>query len=64
MYGTPKSDVERACQHYGITEAEYMANPQSYPLPPRGTGLNIGGTTIPWGWLVIGIIGLLVLRKK
>jgi len=37
--GTPLTDLERACRHYGITEEEYLSCPECYPLPPRGTGL-------------------------
>lgn len=61
----PKTDIERAKSHYGITEAEYCANPEAYPLPERGTGqgLTIGGTTIGWGWIIIGILAFLSLKK-
>lgn len=38
--GQPLEDIERACRHYGITEEEYCANPEAYPLPERGTGLT------------------------
>lgn len=56
--GLHRSDIERAVSHYGITEAEYLANPDAYPLPERGTGLN-PGAAIGWGGLAI--IGLLIL---
>jgi hypothetical protein len=36
---TPKTDTQRAGSHYGVTEEEYLRHPESYPLPPRGTGL-------------------------
>jgi hypothetical protein len=36
-YGIPRTDVERAMNHYNITEVEYLAHPERYPLPPRGT---------------------------
>ena len=72
--GTPRDDVERACQHYGITEAEYCVDPSAYPLPARGTGLlwnpldggglAIGDTTISWGWIVAGILALLILLRR
>lgn len=38
--GVPRTDAERAMNHYGITFDEYIACPQCYPLPPRGTGLQ------------------------
>lgn len=41
-YGIPRDDVERAMSHYGITETEYCANPEAYPLPERGAGLTTG----------------------
>lgn len=37
--GVPKSDIERAMTHYGITEDEYLAHSEWYPLPERGNGL-------------------------
>lgn len=37
----PKSDIERAMTHYGITYEQYMADPSLYPLPPRGS--RVGG---------------------
>jgi hypothetical protein len=40
--GIPLTDIERACRHYGITEEEYYAHPELYPLPDRGTGLTGG----------------------
>jgi len=39
-YGRPRSDIERAMAHYGITEGEYLTHPERYPLPERGTGLE------------------------
>jgi len=36
-FGIPRTDVERAMNHYHISEAEYLAHPDWYPLPPRGT---------------------------
>jgi hypothetical protein len=39
--GTPKNDIERAINHYGITGAEYMAHPDWYPLPERGSRFKI-----------------------
>jgi hypothetical protein len=38
--GQRLDDLDRACRHYGITPEEYLANPQAYPLPERGTGLT------------------------
>lgn len=38
--GIPKTDAERAMNHYGITLDQYLANPEAYPVPTRGTGLN------------------------
>jgi len=38
--GMPRSDIERAMNHYGITEEEYIVHPEYYPLPGRGSGLN------------------------
>ena len=40
--GVPRTDAERAAAHYGITTSEYLAHPEKYPLPPRGTGLTLG----------------------
>jgi hypothetical protein len=39
MYGIPRTDIERAMNHYGITSEQYLSNPTLYPLPARGTGL-------------------------
>ena len=36
---TPRSDIQRAMSHYGITEEEYRSHPDRYPLPLRGSGL-------------------------
>lgn len=59
-YGVPRTDVERAIAHYGITEEEYCANPEAYPLPERGTGLAQGLTL---GQIaVIAIIAFIVLK--
>ena len=63
-YGIPKTDIERAMAHYNITEDEYCANPEAYPLPTRGTGFTTGaaagnpGTTLGLGALVV--IGLVI----
>jgi len=38
--GVPLEDIDRVCRHYGITQEEYLANPEAYPLPERGTGLT------------------------
>lgn len=74
-YGIPRNDVERAIAHYGITESEYCANPGAYPLPSRGTGFTTGRAAgsnpgnpdsggIGWGWIIIGIIVLIMLGRK
>lgn len=70
-YGIPRTDVERAMLHYGISEDVYCASPEAYPLPSRGAGLTriagitIGSTTISWGWIVAaGALAYLVLRRK
>lgn len=50
-YGDPKTDVERAMSHYNISEEEYCANPEAYPLPPRGTriaGMGLGTLVVIW----------------
>jgi hypothetical protein len=39
--GTPRIEAERAAAHYGIDPSEYYANPELYPLPERGTGLQV-----------------------
>jgi hypothetical protein len=58
--GRPRTDVERAIAHYGITEEEYCRDPSAYPLPERGMGLNPG---IPFSYFIImGIIGYFVYR--
>jgi len=41
-FGQRREDAERAISHYGITYPEYYSNPEKYPLPPRGTGLERG----------------------
>jgi hypothetical protein len=64
--GIPRTDVERAVAHYGITEAEYCEHPGKYPLPTRGYGLETGraagtteGSSMPsWGWWLIGGVGV------
>jgi len=38
--GIPLEDIERACRHHDISREEYLACPQCYPLPGRGTGLS------------------------
>lgn len=52
--GQPLGDVERACRHYNITEEEYCAHPERYPLPQRGTGLTSGNLVTG-----LGIVGLI-----
>lgn len=45
--GIPRSDIERAMSHYGITEEEYLAHPDWYPLPERGSGLDVAVGVLP-----------------
>ena len=47
--GIPRTDTERAMSHYGITEEEYLAHPDWYPLPPRGSGFEEGRAAIGGG---------------
>jgi hypothetical protein len=35
----PRTDVERAMSHYGITATEYYTHPERYPLPERGSAV-------------------------
>jgi len=68
-YGRPRTDVERAMSHYGITEAEYLANPDRYPLPERGTGFTRGtaaGTSgVNWGAIaILGLLAYIAFIKK
>ena len=66
-YGTPRADWQRAMEHYGVTEAEYCANPEAYPLPARGAGFSrgtaagTGGFTI-WHALIMGVIGFVIYK--
>jgi len=39
-FGVPKTEAERVASHYGVSESEYLAHPESYPLPVRGMGFN------------------------
>lgn len=61
-YGVPRTDVERAMNHYGITEEQYCANPEAYPLPDRGAGL-IGGISAGAA-VIIGLILWALFRRK
>ena len=68
--GNPLNDAERAARHYNIPEEEYLADPDAYPLPARGTGLT-SGSGFANGVLVLGLvfgvsaaIALAVNRKK
>ena len=54
--GNPLSDTERACRHYNISEEEYLSDPDSYPLPKRGTGLTSGNSIVSG----LGIVGLVL----
>lgn len=42
--GLPRSDIERAARHYGISmeEAERKLKTGEITLPPRGVGLETG----------------------
>lgn len=63
--GIPRSDIERAVNHYGITEAQYCANPDAYPLPARGSGLTTGEASgSGLGWLVVALVALLLLGGR
>lgn len=53
--GQRLEDVARACRHYNITEEEYCAHPEMYPLPDRGTGLT-SGNSVMTGALVVGLV--------
>jgi len=58
--GIPLSDIERAMSHYGISEEEYLAHPECYPLPERGYGLTTGNEVPPecpsyWPILIAGL---------
>ena len=71
-YGIPRTDIERAMAHYNITEAEYCANPETYSLPERGTGLTTGaaagsnpGTALGFGALVVmGLVVWILAGRK
>jgi len=56
-YCNPRSDSERAMNHYGITAAQYEAYPSKYPLPARGSGLR-NATGI--GLSTVAVIGLAI----
>ena len=60
--GIPRTDVERAQAHYGITEEEYCAHPENYPLPNRGAGF-IKGTAAgnPSSQAGLGLGGLILV---
>ena len=71
--GRPRTDIERAMAHYGITREEYSAHSERYPLPERGTGLKtgraagVGGSNPDGGGLAgLVILGLILwaLSKK
>ena len=62
--GIPRDTTERACNHYGITPEEYLACPECYPLPPRGTGLTTnreGGIGIGLACLFVGLATAMVV---
>ena len=75
--GIPRTDTERAMSHYGITEEEYLAHPDWYPLPPRGSGFeegraaiggggtdtNVGGVGIAILAIAALVVGYLLTRK-
>lgn len=70
--GYPRTDVERAISHYGISEDEYYANPEAYSLPDRGTGLETGsaagsnpGTGVGLGTVAVVLFLLwAIFRRK
>jgi len=54
----PKTDVERAMTHYGISAEEYLSHPEFYPLPQRGRYPFVateGNDSIPSWVLGIGV---------
>ena len=58
--GVPRSDIERAMSHYGITETEYLSNPSKYPLPERGVGLTTGTAAGSSSSVGVGLGGLIL----
>ena len=62
-YGNPRTDVERAQNHYGITATQYEANPSAYPLPDRGSGLCASGLGLV-ALIGLGIWAITRGRKK
>ncbi len=53
--GIPRSDIERAMNHYGISAEEYQAHPGDYPLPTRGTqvaGMGLGALALIVLWIL------------
>jgi hypothetical protein len=58
--GVPRTDTERAMAHYGISEAEYLANPSAYPLPERGSG---PGSGLSWGWIAVIVIAVIAFFR-
>lgn len=56
--GQPLDDVSRACRHYNITEEEYCAHPEQYPLPERGTGLTSGNSVMTGALIVSLVLGV------
>ena len=73
--GRPRTDIERAMAHHGITREEYLAHPERYPLPGRGEGLRTGRAAglgesessfpglVTFG-IIIGVLWLLSKKKK
>lgn len=63
MYGYPRSDIERAMRHYGVSyqQAEAGLMNGTLPLPPRGTGnVRLGKFDSP-NYVLIAGVGLLLI---
>lgn len=67
MYGYPRSDIERAMRHYGVSyqQAEAGLMNGTLPLPPRGTGIQTGtarlGKFDSPNYVLIAGVGLLLI---
>ena len=59
-FGNPRTDAERAMNHYGITEDEYLTNPDDYPLPARGSRSGVDSGI---GWILIAILAVLIIKR-
>lgn len=60
----PKTDVERAMTHYGISAEEYLAHPDWYPLPERGARASVansgGSNGLPIGIAIAGVVASVI----